>query len=74
MTDEPEMPERFRALVPGRRYRVTLDDCCLQGWFVGTFERFAVSPDLDGTPFVDGLVFDVGQIGPDWGAFKVEPE
>lgn len=44
--------------VPGRRYRVTWDDCCAQGQFEA--ELLACSPPGDGTVPVESLTFANG--------------
>lgn len=71
-TVEAEVPERFRDLVPGRRYRVTMDDCCVQGYFEAMYLGLDWSIDIDGSRFLEGLLFDTAKIGPDWGQFDVE--
>jgi hypothetical protein len=72
-TADVEIPDRFRALVPGRRYRVTLDDCCVEGHFDAVFVGFDVHDTATGSPFLAGLSFDTAIIGPAWGQFTVEP-
>ncbi len=49
------------ALVPGRRYRVELGDCCVNGWFEAVFDRIVMD---DGEP--DKAVFDVAEVEPGW--------
>lgn len=65
-----EIPERFLRLVPGRRYRVTLDDCCIEGHFDAVFVKVHLTREADGTPFCQGLIFDTAVIGPNWGSFE----
>lgn len=63
-------------LVVGRRYRVTLDDCCVRGHFDGRFVEIRHVPDspTDPTPFPDAIVFDVGEISPvEWGQWQIDP-
>jgi len=57
-------------LTPGVRYRITLDDCCIQATLTGVFERFIL--DEDGDP--DEAVFDIGTIGPMWGQWEAVPD
>lgn len=64
--DVPEDPER-KDLEPGTKYEIILGDCCIQGTFYGTF----IERVLD-----DGVWdyrFDIGTIGPGWGAWKTRP-
>lgn len=65
-----------RELVVGKRYAVTMEDCCVEGQFVGTYQgvRYTANdpkrhPDV--LDFPDKAVFDVGEIGPDWGQWTV---
>lgn len=64
-----------RSLVVGKRYTVTMDDCCIEGRFVGTYLGVRYTPDNPARPdvldFADRAVFDVGEIGPDWGQWSV---
>lgn len=55
-------------LVPGTRYRITLDDCCIRGTLTGTFKSYILDEDGDS----DEAVFDIGTIGPMWGSWTVE--
>lgn len=55
-------------LVPGRRYEVEIDDCCVQLTLAGTFEDFTEFPAEEGGG-VDGYRFDFGVLEPAWGAF-----
>ncbi len=55
---------------PGMRYRITFEDCCVQGDLVGTFQGWE---DEDGEH--NRAIFDFGKIGPcgSWyGAWEVE--
>ena len=60
-------------MVPGKMYRITMEDCCIQGVIFGTFIQW-ITEDEEG-PFEEGeniAKFDIGHIGPAWGAWKVE--
>lgn len=56
-------------LVPGVRYLIDMQDCCIQGEITGVFERYEL--DEDGDP--DVAVFDFGRIGPMWGQWDATP-
>jgi hypothetical protein len=56
-------PTPVGKLVPGTRYRLDLDDCCVQGSLVATFSYYNL--DEDGDP--EEAVFDIGTMGPMWG-------
>ena len=58
----------FGDLETGTAYRVHLSDCCIEGYFDGTFEAYEY--DDEGDP--DRARFDVGVIGPYWGQFSFE--
>jgi len=58
------MSNKIALLIPGKRYKITLDDCCIQGELVGTFLKY----DAD----QDRAFFYFGYIGPDWGAWTVK--
>lgn len=49
-----------------------MDDCCVQGYFEATYLGLDWSTDIDGSRFLEGLLFDTATIGPDWGQFDVE--
>jgi hypothetical protein len=58
-------------LVPGNRYRIEMDDCCIQAIVTGVFERYELDEDQE----PDVAVFDFGTVEPMWGqweAFDVE--
>jgi len=62
-------------LVTGRRYRVTFEDCCAWGHFVGTFEW--IRYDEREPDFAEALVFDTGEISPvdqDQGSWEITEE
>jgi hypothetical protein len=68
----------FDELVAGIRYRVTINDCCAEGHFVGTFVGYDLNrepedDDVEGEH--DTAHFDTGVIGPSWGqlTFTVLP-
>lgn len=45
-----EPTDRYR-LVPGKRYRISLEDCCVLGWLTDTFVgygRVAENPEDNG--------------------------
>ena len=68
MTDEAIHVGELQA---GKHYRITLDDCCIQGEFEATFLRW--KPSNDGSVEYDRAVFDNGvEIGPAWGEWEVE--
>lgn len=47
--------------IPGRRYRVSWDDCCSQGSFEAVLEKHLTSTDpVSGEQVLDGVVFDNG--------------
>lgn len=61
-------------LVPGVRYRVALEDCCVQGHFTAVFVGFrqdrtgptdATRGPASADDF-DRLVFEGAEVGPDW--------
>lgn len=53
---------KWEDLVPGRRYKVTLGDCCIEGFFVSTFERIIL--DDEGQP--KRAVFTDAEVEPRW--------
>jgi len=66
---------RERHLESGKRYKITMDDCCIQGEFIGTFLRWEnVNPsDSQNEPLMYATaVFDIGSIEPGWGAWTTE--
>ena len=65
MTEEDA---RRKGLVPGARYRITIEDCCVEATLVGTFLRTEWD---DGEP---SYVFDIGTIGPHWGRWETTLE
>jgi hypothetical protein len=66
-------------MVPGCEYYVTMEDCCIEGEFIGefvewTFVEYEVAADAERR---DKARFKVGPdsyllIGPIWGAWDVE--
>lgn len=64
-------------LVPGTEYEVRFEDCCAEGKFRGRFVEILFPGYQDGSGDegdFEALVFDTGQIGPDWsGAWSVHP-
>jgi hypothetical protein len=54
-------------LIPGARYRVELDDCCVKGWFEATFEKLEVNPE--DPDLIEAAVFDRARIEQDWGPY-----
>lgn len=60
--DEPAVPALTAAdLIPGHLYRVEFQDCCVNGFFVGTFIEIRMIDEDDG-PYQDAVVFDCGEI------------
>lgn len=58
-----------RDLQPGKRYKVLLEDCCIRGELYGTFiERITDGEDESESDYR----FDIGIIGPCWGAWETE--
>jgi hypothetical protein len=53
---------QWENLIPGKRYKVTLSDCCIDGHFTSTFVQVVL--DEDGTP--DRAVFIDGKVEPGW--------
>jgi hypothetical protein len=56
--------------VPGRRYEIELDDCCIQGELEATFVEFVLYEPPD-APDPCGLRFDIGTLEPMWGSFTL---
>ncbi len=57
-------------MVVGKRYRIRLNDCCVEGSFFGVFQRW---DRVDaGDDSYDEAVFDIGVIKPRWGQWSVE--
>ncbi len=51
--------------IVGNRYRVVMDDCCVEGWFEGAYVGPEFKPDpIDGEPYQVGLRFSSAVIGP----------
>lgn len=66
-----EEPAARQALEPGKRYRIVLEDCCIQGELQGTFlER--VPHEEDSKVYETSYRFDIGVIGPCWGLWRTE--
>lgn len=61
---------KHRNLVPGKRYRITIEDCCVGAEMYGTFLH--IHYDSDEYDDVRDYHFDIGIIGPDWGAWTTE--
>ena len=66
--------QRFgdQTLIPGRVYRLSMSDCCVEGHFVGRYVGVRyVENDPRGAPgvldFPYAAVFSTGEIGPEWG-------
>ena len=59
-------------MVPGRKYKITLADYCIQGEIYGRFVRWEtyISVINNGTIW-DRAIFDIGEIGPDGGGWWV---
>ncbi|MDZ4263785.1 MAG: hypothetical protein U1B30_15820 [Pseudomonadota bacterium] len=61
------MREIRLALVPGKRYRVTFEDCCVNGEFTGVFLRWeedgeAHQPADEGDVYGHRAIFDTGSV------------
>lgn len=66
----PAEPFGDEQLVVGRRYQVTINDCCAEGSFTGTFVgvRYVEDKLHSGVfDYAHRVVFDTGEIGPMWG-------
>ena len=61
MTDKSQM-------LVNKRYKITLDDCCISGHVVGTFLGWIGDSDPE---WADARS-DIGIIGPYWGRWSVE--
>jgi len=55
----------------GQRYRVTFDDCCVRGWFEGTFVELRYDTEERVRDNLDEVAFDNGVIGPNWGSWTI---
>lgn len=54
-----EIFEDIRNLTPGKCYKISLHDCCIEGSVQGVYERFDEQEDQ--------YIFDTCVIGPGWG-------
>ncbi len=61
MLDIDDLEDEKKALKPGVKYKITMDDCCIEGEIYGVFVEW----DLESRE----AVFDIGRIGPEWGAW-----
>lgn len=63
-------------LIPGQRYLITMNDCCVQGRLLAVFVGYSYyeEEDEDEAPLdtPEAAVFDVAIIGPIWGRWEVE--
>lgn len=71
------MDEEKAGMVPGKRYRITLKDCCIEGEIFGTFVEWQWPENWDGGRGEDDrayqeAIFDIGRIGPAWGKWRVK--
>ena len=61
--------ELRHTLTPGRRYSISLEDCCIEGQLEGVFLGRVIDVE-------EGMVtdyrFDFGTLGPDWGKWYTE--
>ena len=63
MPEKEELFDDTRKLIVGQKYRIALDDCCIQGEItMGMFQRFDAEEDK--------YIFDAGRIGPGWGEWS----
>lgn len=65
-------PDERKAYVEGQYYEVTLEDCCIEGTLIGHFLGREYKRE-DGEIWDVAYHFDFGSLGPDWGAWRVEP-
>lgn len=56
-------------MIPGKRYLISLSDCCIRGDLIGTFLRWNEEGGEK-----DEAVFDIGTIGPMWGQWEIEED
>jgi hypothetical protein len=63
-------------LVPGATYRVTFNDCCVSGWFVGVFRQLTWDGEPDPTDRSGwhSAEFDTGGVGQGWANITFEEE
>lgn len=60
---------KWADLQPGQRYRVTMDDCCVEGWFNATFLHHEGEED-DPKAYA---AFDTAHLGTSWGKYTFTP-
>jgi len=63
---------RAEDLIPGKRYEITLEDCCIQGTLFGTFLHPNAFQDEDGFIYDWEYHFDIGVLGPCWGQWTTK--
>lgn len=66
-----------RQLVVGRTYRLTMEDCCVEGHFIGEYlgVRYVENNPRKAPGVCDypvAAVFSTGEIGPDWGQWTAK--
>lgn len=59
---EPAGIDENKKMIPGRKYRIEMDDCCIEGHFIATFKTWC--------DYV--AMFDTAQMGPEWGKWHAE--
>jgi len=66
--------EPHKGLIPGEVYKIRLDDCCIEGELRGRFLGWDFGDDNEEQEYdrADAL-FDIGRIGPGWGAWACSP-
>ncbi len=68
------MTEPCKELVPGQLYEIELDDCCISGKITGRFLRWEFGEDDEEQDYeYADAIFDIGRIGPVWGAWYPKP-
>jgi hypothetical protein len=55
-------------LVVGRRYKVVLEGCLVDGWFIDTFVKEGRGEEGE----IEALLFSNASIGPTYGSWRVE--
>ncbi|GJM40204.1 MAG: hypothetical protein DHS20C20_04860 [Ardenticatenaceae bacterium] len=70
----------IKNLAPGKKYKIRLEDCCIQGEIIGIFQHWVDGDDIiiqapvfeEDNVEVETAVFDIGSIGPGWGKWFPE--
>ena len=56
-----KLDEHKEKLTKGKKYKIEFSDCCIEGFVYGTFIEWDEDRQY--------AKFDIGEIGPDWGAW-----